>query len=122
MFEIDLMSRKPIYEQLTLQAEKFIITGYLKPDDQLPSVRNLSVKLSVNPNTIQRAYNDLYNKGLIYTITGKGSYVSENALKILAQSSQERFAQLEVLVKEMYMLGIDKEKILQLINDIYKGE
>lgn len=122
MFQIDLMSRKAFYEQLTSQVEKLILTGILTPNDQLPSVRNLSVKLSINPNTIQRAYNDLYNKGLIYTIAGKGSFVSENAFDLLAEASQEKLSDLESIIKEMYLVGIDKNKLISLVDNIYKGE
>ena len=59
MFQIDVMSRKPVYEQLINQMERFILTGVMHQDDQIPSVRSLSVELAVNPNTIQKAYSEL---------------------------------------------------------------
>ena len=59
MFHIDPLSRKPVYEQIIDQMERFVLTGLMKPGTQLPSVRSLSMELSINPNTIQKAYSEL---------------------------------------------------------------
>ena len=65
MFMIDPMSRQPVYEQIIRQMERFILSGMLAPGDQLPSVRSLSLELSINPNTIQKAYSELDVRGII---------------------------------------------------------
>ena len=65
MFELDLRSRKPIYEQLVEKIIELIINNVLKPDQQLPSVRVLSADLAINPNTIQKAYGN-WNTAAIY--------------------------------------------------------
>ena len=68
MFMIDPMSRQPVYEQIIRQMERFILSGMLAPGDQLPSVRSLSLELSINPNTIQKAYSELDVRGIIYSV------------------------------------------------------
>ena len=65
MYQIDVMSRTPVYEQIIRQTEEFILKGVLKPGDRMPSVRTLSVELSVNPNTIQKAIAELDRRTLI---------------------------------------------------------
>lgn len=76
MFELDVRSRKPIYEQLTDKVKEMILHGILQTDEQLPSVRTLSQQLTVNPNTIQKAYRELEREGYIYSLQGKGSFVA----------------------------------------------
>lgn len=86
MFQIDTMSRIPIYEQLVEQVEYFVLNGILKEGEQIPSVRNLSVQLSINPNTIQKAYFELdqagnypfrSRKGLFYYRSCQGDFKLE---------------------------------------------
>ena len=72
MFRIDGMSRTPVYEQIIEQVEKLITLGIMSPGDQLPSVRSLSIELSVNPNTIQKAYSELDAKGIAHSVPGRG--------------------------------------------------
>ncbi|WP_226003342.1 GntR family transcriptional regulator [Paenibacillus sp. BJ-4] len=76
MFELDIRSRKPIYEQLMDRVKEMIVYGSLQSDEQLPSVRALSAQLTVNPNTIQKAYRELEREGYIYSVQGKGSFVT----------------------------------------------
>ena len=72
MFELDVRSRKPIYEQLVDKLKELIMNEILKPDEQLPSVRTLAQELTINPNTIQKAYRELEAQGFIYSLKGKG--------------------------------------------------
>lgn len=74
MFQIDIMSRIPVYEQLIRQTEKFILLGVLKEGDKLPSVRQLSAELSINPNTIQKAFTELDRRGIIFSVNGRGEF------------------------------------------------
>ena len=76
---IDSMSRQPVYEQIVDQVEQMILSGLMRPGEQLPSVRSLSLELSINPNTIQKAYAELDGRGIIYTLPGRGGFVSQNA-------------------------------------------
>src|SRR5665648_1206667 len=74
MFQLDLKNRKSIYEQVVDNLKELIITGVINPEDKLPSVRDLSKQLTVNPNTIQKAYRSLEMQGYIYTVTGLGTF------------------------------------------------
>ncbi len=123
MFELDLRSRKPIYEQLVDKMKELIINEVLKPDEQLPSVRQLAQQLTINPNTIQKAYRELEVQGFIYSLKGKGSFVNpmdpdKDGDKIL-QVKQE----LEKLLQEALYLGIPAEDLHELIrnHDASKG-
>ena len=76
MFQIDLKSHKSIQEQITDNFKELMVTGVLAPDEKLPSVRELSKMITVNPNTVQKAYTKLEEQGYIYVVKGKGSFVS----------------------------------------------
>lgn len=89
MITIDYKNGIPIYEQITKNVERLIALGILKQDEKLPSVRNLAIELSINPNTIQKAYQQLEQKNLIYTIQGIGNFVSQNNLAVKNQKLEE---------------------------------
>lgn len=78
MVVIDYQNRKPIYEQIVERFQMLIVKGILEPDSQMPSVRALATELSINPNTIQKAYAVLEQEGYIYPIKGRGNFVSGN--------------------------------------------
>ena len=78
MILIDYKDRRPIYEQVIEKLQQMILCGALEPNSPMPSVRNLAMELSLNPNTIQRAYQELERQGYIYTLKGKGSFVSDS--------------------------------------------
>ena len=122
MFQIDLMSRTPIYEQLIEQTEKFILADVLKPLDKLPSVRSLSAKLSVNPNTIQRAYTQMCDRGILVSMAGKGCYVTKNAKDIIRADAAKKFDTLDELIKELIMAGISKEEIEEHVQKLLEEE
>lgn len=77
MIKLDYKSGKTLHEQISQGIKDLIICGALKKDEQLPSVRDLSVELTVNPNTVQKAYKNLEMEGIIYSIRGRGNFVSE---------------------------------------------
>lgn len=112
MFELDLRSRVPIYEQLADKIIELIINKVLKPDEQLPSVRTLSGDLTINPNTIQKAYRELENRGYIYSLPGKGNFVKP----AVPGGNSARLNILEVQLKkvltEMLYLGISPEELI----------
>ena len=116
MFVIDSMSRIPVYEQIISQAERFIIMGILNPGDKLPSVRSLSIDISVNPNTIQKAYGELDGKGIITTVPGKGCFVAENARSVLRDRALKKLLELKSLVSELIAAGISKEEIAAAVS------
>ena len=79
MLNIDKQSGIPVYEQIIEQMQHLILVGSLAPDEQIPSVRSLSLDLSVNPNTIQKAYNELEINKITYSVPGVGRFVAKNA-------------------------------------------
>lgn len=118
MFELDVRSRKPIYEQLVERLKELIITEILKQDEQLPSVRTLAQQLTINPNTIQKAYRELEVQGYIYSIKGKGSFVSPanpspNAEKLLKVKSE-----LIKLLSEAMYLGMIADDLYKIIQEV----
>ncbi|ULT57638.1 GntR family transcriptional regulator [Neobacillus drentensis] len=122
MFELDIRSRKPIYEQLVEKMKELIMNEVLKPDEQLPSVRTLATELTINPNTIQKAYRELEIQGFIYSIKGKGSFVNpNNQIKDVEKIEAVR-KDLEKLVVEALYLGIPASDIIQLIQDLDKAK
>lgn len=115
MYSIDSQSRQAVYEQIIEQTERFILTDILTAEQPMPSVRSLSVELSVNPNTIQKAYTELDRRGLIYAVPGKGSFVSAAAKQITAQKKQQRLVDIEDAASECIMAGIDKNRIYEAV-------
>ena len=75
MIQMDIRSRVPIYEQLYENVRRLILEGHLKKDDKMPSVRELAGLLTINPNTIQKAYKALEKDGYIYSVSGRGNFV-----------------------------------------------
>lgn len=120
MFKIDVMSRVPVYEQIIEQMEKFILTGILSAKEQVPSVRSLSVELSVNPNTIQKAYSDLDRRGIIYSVPGRGCFVSENAKELLSGAKRSQLSELQQTIYELVLAGITREEIIECLDKAIK--
>ncbi len=109
MIGIDLQNRKPIYEQIVERFQTLIVNGVLEPDSQMPSVRSLAMELSINPNTIQKAYSALEQEGYIYPVKGRGNFVLGNAgLKLRKQEGVYR--ELQELVERGKELGISCEE------------
>jgi len=119
MFQIDPLSRVPVYEQLVEQVESYILTGLLEPNSQLPSVRNLSVTLSVNPNTIQKAIIELDRRGLVYSVPGKGCFIAENAKETLSKAKHGRMDELIEIATELKLAGVPKDEVIDNINIVY---
>lgn len=119
MFQIDIMSRIPVYEQLICQTEKFILLGVLREGDKLPSVRQLSAELSINPNTIQKAFTELDRRGIIFSVNGRGNFVSDKALKALEVSRRSAFSEIKEQIKDFALAGISREELHEYIDEIY---
>ncbi len=119
MYFIEPLSRTPVYEQLIEQIERYILAGILKPNEQLPSVRTMSVSLAVNPNTIQKAYSELDSKKIIFSVPGKGCFISENAIEIIGNFKRLKLNELSNTLTELKLANITKEEILALIDSVY---
>ena len=121
MFVVDVMSRVPVYEQIIKQVEEQVLAGILKEGDKLPSVRSLSVKLSINPNTIQKAYTELDRRQLIITVPGKGSFISEKAIEVVGVNSREKMTELNKIIRELALAGVTKEEIINNIEEVFNN-
>lgn len=120
MFQLDVRSRKPIYEQLVDKIKELIIHRILKPDEQLPSVRVLSSQLTVNPNTIQRAYRELESQGYLYSIKGKGNFVAAIELMTNEQKLLDLKIDIQKLIAEAIYLGLTKEDLYVLFDEAHQ--
>lgn len=118
MFELDVRSRKPIYEQLTDKVKELIMHGILQTDEQLPSVRALSSQLTVNPNTIQKAYRELEREGYIYSQAGKGSFVAPLQQEQNESKRMEVRGELLRLMAEAVYLGFTEGEIGALYRQV----
>ena len=119
MFQIDSFSRVPVYEQIIQQVENYVLKGLLTADTQIPSVRNLSVTLSINPNTIQKAYSELDRNGIIYSVPGRGCFISKEAKDILSEQKKGKLTSLTEILEELKLAGITKEIILDTVDSVY---
>ncbi|MBQ2201809.1 MAG: GntR family transcriptional regulator [Clostridia bacterium] len=119
MFTIDKLSRTPIYEQLIAQFEYGILSGEIAPDGKLPSVRELSQELSVNPNTLQRAYAEIERRGLCYTVPGSGRYLTKDAILHLKSDAEQKMNAFADLAEALRDLGVTKQTLLNVIASVY---
>nr|WP_263323609.1 GntR family transcriptional regulator [Neobacillus sp. Marseille-Q6967] len=118
MFELDMRSRKPIYEQLVDKMKELIMNEVIKPDEQLPSVRTLATQLTINPNTIQKAYRELETQGFIYSIKGKGNFVNPSTQIKDREKIETVKKELEKLIVEALYLGVKAEELVKLVHDL----
>lgn len=121
MFQIDSMSRQPVYEQIIVQMERFILSGALKAGDQIPSVRNVALTHSINPRTILKAYSDLDTRGLIQSVPGKGYFVCRDALEVLEKKNMDRLQTLSTVLSEMAMAGVPMHAVIQCVEETYRA-
>lgn len=121
MITIDYQSRVPIYEQIIDRFQMLILKGVLEPGSQMPSVRSLAVKLSINPNTIQKAYTQLEQQGYIYPVKGRGNFISDASF-LIQQKKKHYLKTLEQSLLQAKDLGITAEECQTLIQEIYNKE
>ncbi len=116
MIVLDLKDARPLYEQIVERFKHLILCGALPEDEKLPSVRNLAMELSINPNTIQKAYGELERQGFIYTVKGRGNFVSPNG-ELKEARKEELKQQLLKLVKEGECIGLSQSEIIEFLKE-----
>lgn len=121
MIVIDYKDRRPIYEQVVEKFKELILSGGLEADTQLPSVRNLAMDLSINPNTIQRAYAELERTGFIYSVKGKGSFIAPND-DLQRYKRTQVFDQAKHLVHQAILMGISYDTFVAHIQKCYEED
>ena len=110
MININYKDPRPIYEQVKDAIRRMVVSGVLMPDEKLPSVRELASQGSVNPNTVQRAYRELESEGYIYSVPGKGSFVSERQ-SVDTSRRDALLKRFDEIVVELHFLGIEGEAL-----------
>lgn len=120
MFQLDLKSRKSIYEQVVDNLKELIISGVLEPGNKLPSVRELSKTLTVNPNTVQKAYRELEIQKYVYTTQGLGTFVADRTdLEVDREKLHEAKTQLRESIRELQYLGLTQADARKIIDEIF---
>jgi len=115
---VDTGSREPIYRQLAIQIREGVARGHLEQGEKLPSVRELSTRLVVNPNTIARAYTELERDGVLHTRQGMGVFVAKPNSDLTKTAKKKRLAeQLDALLTEAIYLGFTQEEVSELLGD-----
>ncbi len=109
---IDFRDARPIYEQIAAHYERLILAGVLETDEQLPSVRSLSVELSTNPNTVQKAFSRLEHDGYIYSVKGRGNFVKGKE-DLVSMKKEEIVSQIAKLLKEAGEMGISISDLIE---------
>ena len=121
MITLDYADRRPIYEQVIEKMKDLILLGVLETDSQLPSVRELAMDLSINPNTVQRAYAELERQGVIYCVKGRGNFVAgTDGLK--DKQKEELKPQLSELVKKAKKADMIEEEFITLVKQFYSEQ
>ncbi len=110
-YHVDPHSGIPIYIQLKEQIKKAVASNLLKEGEQLPSVRELAIKLTINPNTVARVYQELEREGIIETARGLGTFVARRREEYGAAQEDILERALESLMVEAYQLGVDQERL-----------
>lgn len=113
MINLDYQSRVPIYEQIVQGIEKYVALGILKPEEQIPSIREMAASLGINPNTVKKAYSILEQRGTIVTLSTKGTFISIKTDKIVENSVNEKIEEIKKIIEEIEKFGISKEEIIK---------
>ena len=119
LIHVDLRSRTPIFEQIITSVENLVLKGVLKPNEQLPSVRGLASELGINPNTIQKAYAELESRGIIYSLSARGSFVSGEIDGLRQRNREKVLAHLKDELESIEKNGTQKSEIIALIDEIW---
>ncbi len=112
---IDYSLRTPIYEQIVKEVERLVILGILTPSTQIPSIRELACVLSINPNTVKKAYDILESRHIIVTKSTKGTFIESDISKIKYSKIDNLIEEIQEKITELESLGITKEEIIKKI-------
>lgn len=121
MISVNKQSPIPFYEQIKNQVLTLIRLGVLAPGAQIPSIRSVSAETGVNVNTVKKAFAELEMSGVIYNVPGLGSFVSEQALENSAITQKVK-SDISEILERAKSIGVSKEEIFEIIENIYKEE
>lgn len=112
IINLDYQSRTPIYEQIINEFERYVALGILKPKEQIPSIRELASTLGINPNTVKKSYEKLESKGIIQTISTKGTFISDCVNNVAKEKLDKEIENINLKISELEKLGITRKEIL----------
>lgn len=115
IISLDYQSRTPIYEQIIKEVERYVALAILKPDEQIPSIRELASSLGINPNTVKKAYTELEQKGVIYVISTKGTFIANKTKDVIDRKVSEGINSINKIITELEQLGVSKNDIINKI-------
>lgn len=122
LIAVDTRSRKPIYEQLVENIRTCVLSGDLAPGEQLPSVRVLAGELAINPNTIQRAYNELERVGVTISVPGRGSFISEDITRLVDSRRRTSLEAIDEKMREAKNAGVAKAEVIDLADKVWEDK
>jgi len=117
VIHLNYRDSRPIYEQVRDGLRQLLMSGAISPGEKLPSVRALAAKLTINPNTIQRAYEALEKEGYVYTQLGKGTFAAQLS-DVNAERRRELLAQFEQTAAELLFLGTPTEQLHERLREV----
>lgn len=120
MFLVNPKSKQPIYEQLVEQLRRQLMLGGLEAGAAMPSVRQLATELGINPNTIQRAYRRMEEEGMIVSVPGRGSFVSDDLASMLNKQRTEQLEKTRQMILACHEAGVPKDAVAKLVEDVYR--
>ena len=118
VINLDYKKREAIYEQIVSEIERYVSLGVLKPNEKIPSVRVMALDLGINPNTVKKAYDILEERGVIVTLSTKGTFISEKIDKVKKTKEKELLSKINSLIKELEKFGLSKDEILERLKGV----
>ena len=116
MINLDYQSRTPIYLQIVQEIERYVVLDILKHDMQIPSIRELASTLGINPNTVKKAYDILEQKGIIVTLSTKGTYIAQKKDSAVNDIVNNKIEIIKKEIIELEKFGISREEIISKIS------
>ncbi|ACL76932.1 GntR family transcriptional regulator [Ruminiclostridium cellulolyticum] len=120
MIQLDFKDPRPLYEQIKDKIKELVINGAVEPDDKILSVRELAQTLTINPNTIQKAYKDLEAEGIIYSVKGKGNFIAPLDKSSVDSKRKELLLSIQKTVEELIFLHTPQQEVIDVIQNTYK--
>lgn len=120
MFLVNPKSKQPLYEQLVEQLRRQLILGGMEAGAAMPSVRQLATELGINPNTIQKAYRRMEEEGMIISVPGRGSFVSDDLADMLKRQRMEQLEKTRQMISLCREMGLPKNTIDEIVETVYK--
>lgn len=118
MIHLDMHDPRPMYEQVADQMETLAARGILEEDMKLPSVRQMAIELSLNPNTVQKAYGELLNRGVVYSVRGKGNFIASDCGSIRKKKLEEIRKSVGELMRQARELGATVQQCNELLQSL----